>query len=101
MVIKGMAAVFIYTVFFVLFFTETIAPVCEYYHDSGSYNINCVWENWREWSSCSGKTKTRYRMGEDRVNVCRCEMESQTRSCVGKFVSSGLWSLVVVVGFRM
>lgn len=101
MTTKGMKAVLNSALFFVLFFTETIAPICDpdfqiaagsdpdpwddspHWDTDRDYKINyCVWKSWDSWSGCFGGTKTRYRVKEVEVNNCRCDIEFQTQSCV-------------------
>lgn len=93
---KGTVAVFVSTVFISLFFTETIAPICDFddSRDRDSWDTgrpdyrtyNCVWESWSSWSGCWGGKQERLRVGHDDANNCRCDMEFQTQSCglVGK-----------------
>ena len=100
-----METVFKSAVFFVLCFTETIAPICDpeiliadgndphrwdeeprWDTDRDYLTFNCVWESWGSWSGCFRGKKTRYRIGEDDLNNCRCDSEFQTQYCeiVGK-----------------
>ena len=95
-----MVAFFVSTVFFVLRFTRTTAPVCGFDRETGRPRDrwddsphrdnwdtgNCVWKSWDSWSGCSGGSQTRMRLEEDDWNNCRCDIEFQTRSCslVGK-----------------
>jgi len=87
-----METVFKSAVFFVLCFTETIAPICDHENaprwdtDRDYMTYNCVWESWGSWSGCFRGKKTRYRIGEDYMNNCRCDSEFQTQYCeiVGK-----------------
>ena len=87
-------------VFFVLFFTETIAPICDrdsqiaagndpdpwnedrrWDTDQDYMTYYCVWKSWGSWSGCFFGKKTRYRVEEDDVNNCRCDIEFQTHTC--------------------
>ena len=87
-------------VFSVLFFTESIAPICDldsqiaagndpdpwdedrrWDTDQDYMTYYCVWKSWSSWSSCSRGKKTRYRVEEDDVNNCRCDIEFQTHTC--------------------
>ena len=101
-----MVSVFVLVVFFFLFFTKTIAPVCDFegqdefprdhWDDSQNWRdswdndrpdyktYNCVWKSWNSWSGCSGVagSQSRMRMNHDDVNNCQCDTEYQTRSCL-------------------
>ena len=102
MTTNGMETVLNSAVFFVLFFAETIAPICDpdFEVEAGSdpnpwdesprrdtgrlhKTYNCVWKSWGSWSGCSGivGTKERLRLKEDDANNCRCDIEFQTTSC--------------------
>ena len=100
-----METVFKSAVFFVLFFTETIAPLCpdfeimpssdpDTWNDDPRWDIDrdfkthyCVWTSWASWGGCFRGKKSRYRLKGDELSHCRCDIEFQTQSCqiVGKF----------------
>ena len=89
---KGMEASLKSAVFFILCFTETIAPVCDpdvqiaegsdpdQWNDDPRWDTDwdymtyyCVWKSWSSWSGCFRGTKSRYRVKEDDEKRCRCD----------------------------
>ena len=108
------------SVFLVLFFTETIAPICdpdvqreegnypgpwdedprwEWDNEQGDITYHCVWRSWGSWSGCYVGKKTRYRVMEDDLYNCRCDIEFQTQSC-GMFSKSLKLGVLVSAGFQ-
>lgn len=101
-----MDAVLKSALFLVLFFTGTIAPICDpevqrlqiaegnypdhldehprfaWDTEQGDISYHCVWKSWGSWSGCFvGGKKTRYRVMEDDLYNCRCDIEFQKQSC--------------------
>ena len=67
-------------------FVETFAPLCvQEERESDDFRFQrsdgCFWIEWSNWSGCSGGIQSRWRTKEDRVNLCRCDYQDQTRSC--------------------
>ena len=106
-----MDAVLKSALFSVLFYTGTIAPICDpkvqrlqiaegnypdhldehprfaWDTEQGDISYHCVWKSWGSWSGCFvGGKKTRYRVMEDDLYNCRCDIEFQN-SRVGFLVS--------------
>ena len=105
-------------VLLVLFFTETIAPICEpdvqraegnypdhwdehprWDPDQRDISYHCVWRSWGSWSGCFVGKKTRYRVMEDDLYNCRCDIEFQTQSC-GVFGKSRKLGVALSAGFQ-
>ena len=88
-----------------LFFTETIAPICDPEVQREEGNDRCVWGSW---SGCYVGKKTRYRVMVDDLNNCRCDIEFQTQSCgmFGESQKLGVLSIMpkipeISVGIQM